>query len=79
VFPPLLRCGVHPSGLAETHIPAVRDYVEANIVGSPFTRVWLYATDAKAVLYESARTPNGLSGRQSNMSLQPTSVAAEKW
>jgi hypothetical protein len=48
----------HPSGLAETYIPAVREYVGANIIGSPFTRVWVYATDAKTVLYESARTSN---------------------
>ena len=48
----------HPSGLAEAHLSAVRQYVEANIVGSPFTRVWVYAAEERAVLYESARTPN---------------------
>ncbi len=49
----------HPSGLAEAHIPAVREYLKANIIGSPFTRVWVYTMDTKAVLYESPRTPNG--------------------
>jgi hypothetical protein len=46
---------LHPSGLAEMHNPAVRDYVAANIRQSPFDRVWVYAADTKIVLYDSAQ------------------------
>jgi hypothetical protein len=44
----------HPAALAESRIPAVRGFVNANIGSSPFRRVWVYAAETRAVLYDSA-------------------------
>ena len=44
---------MHPTYRAEYELPGVGEYVQANLAGSPFSRVWVFDADNRKLLYRS--------------------------